>query len=79
MSEDHTPIVFRLSMERVDGGIVRVQLLQPDRESQLCEDYQLVWECTLAQDATESAQRAALRATMRYINEFVDLSQGGRF
>lgn len=79
MSEDHTPIVFRLAMERVDGGIVRVQLLQPDRESQLCEDYQLVWECTIAQDATESAQRAALRATMRYINEFVDLSQGGRF
>lgn len=79
MSEDHKPIVFRLAMERVDGGIVRVQLLQPDRESQLCEDYQLVWECTIAQDATESAQRAALRATMRYINEFVDLSQGGRF
>lgn len=79
MSEDHKPVVFRLAMERVDGGIVRVQLLQPDRESQLCEDYQLVWECTIAQDATESAQRAALRATMRYINEFVDLSQGGRF
>lgn len=79
MSEDHKPVVFRLAMERLDGGIVRVQLLQPDRESQLCEDYQLVWECTIAQDATESAQRAALRATMRYINEYVDLSEGGRF
>lgn len=68
---------FRLALERVSSGVVRVQLLQPDRESQLCEDYQLVWECTVAQDCTEHAQRAALRATMRYINEFVDLSQHG--
>ena len=77
MSEDHLPITLRLVLERVDAGTVRVQLLEAHPESQLCEDYQLCFECTVAQDTTENAQRAALRAVTRYINEFVDLSQGG--
>jgi len=79
MSDDHVPLTFRLVMERVAQGTVRVQLLEAHPDSQLCEDYQLCFECTVAQDCTEHAQRAALRAVTRYINEFVDLSQGGRF
>lgn len=77
MSEDHLPLTFRLVLERVAEGTVRAQLLEAHPESQLCEDYQLCFECTVAQDCTENAQRAALRAVTRYINEFVDLSQGG--
>ena len=77
MSEDHKPVTMRLVLERVQEGMVRVQLLDVYPESQLCEDYQLVWECSVVQDSTRHAQKAALKATMQYLNEFVDLSRGG--
>lgn len=67
---------MRLMLERVEDGIVRVRVVDEDVQAPA---ESLIWECTVAQDYTRKAQKAALKATLDYLNTFIDLSQGGRY
>lgn len=67
---------FIISIERVEEGVVKVDVV--DTESVSDKDT-LIFSATVAQDYTRSAQKAALKATFNYLNEFLDLSQGGRY
>lgn len=71
------PTKFLLTMEKVTSGTVRVGVhdIDPDHP----DNTALVWECTVAQEWTQGAQKAALKATMTYLNSFVDLSGRGDF
>lgn len=66
---------FVLHIERVEEGCVRVRVVEEDRTS---GDEILIWDVTVNQDLTRSAQKAALKATMDYLNQYLDLSHGGR-
>lgn len=70
-------IQMQLQLERKDDGLVQVRVLDMDSESN--EPSVLVWECTVALETTREAQKAALKATMDYLNRFIDLSEGGRY
>lgn len=63
---------FEVQLERKDCGIVQVRVLDFDEADHPAH---LIWECTVAQEMTRGAQKAALKATMDYINRFVDLSR----
>jgi hypothetical protein len=66
---------FVLHIERVEEGCVRVRVVEEDRTS---GDELLIWDVTVNQDLTRTAQKAALKATMDYLNQYLDLSHGGR-
>lgn len=70
-------IQLQLQLERKDNGIVQARLLEYDHQTE--EPTALIWECTVAQETTRHAQKAALKATMDYLNTFLDLSEGGRY
>lgn len=67
-------IRFQLQLEKKEDGVVQVRVLDEDEGGNWS---QMVWECTVAQDLTRTAQKAALKATVDYLNSFVDLSHGG--
>lgn len=67
---------FVLHIDRVEEGTVTVSVV--DHDEQADKDV-LVWSVTVAQDYTRTAQKAALKATFDYLNQFLDLSQGGRY
>ena len=66
-----------LTMERVQSQVVRVALHDFDPDEP--DNNLLLWECTVAQELTKDAQKAALKATMSYLNSFVDLSEQGMY
>lgn len=64
-----------LDIERVEDGHARVQVFDTDLES---GERHLVWSCEVVQSFTKDAQKAALKATLAYLNTFIDLSEGGQ-
>lgn len=67
---------FTLHLERIEDGVVKVDVVDHDEQA---DRDTLIWSVTVAQDYTRNAQKAALKATFDYLNQFVDLSQGGRY
>ena len=69
-------VKMELNLERVEDGTVRCQVVEinPDDDSETA----LIFDVTVNQEWTRDAQKAALRAVMRHLNEYIDLSQGGR-
>lgn len=70
-----TETPFVLHIERLEEGKVRVRVVEEDRAR---GEELLIWDVTVNQDLTRTAQKAALKATMNYLNEYLDLSEGGR-
>ena len=66
-----------LTMERVQSQVVRVAVHDIDEDN--ADNYLLLWDCTVAQETTKQAQKAALKATFDYLNQYLDLSQGGLY
>lgn len=64
---------LELQLEYKESGIVQARVLEFDEGD---HPSTLLWECTVAQEMTRGAQKAALKATMDYLNRFIDLSQG---
>jgi len=66
---------YILRIERVEEGYVRIAILSEDKMSGAGL---LLWSCDVNQDTTRGAQKAAMRATMNYLLDSIDLSEGGR-
>lgn len=66
---------LQLQLERKDDGLVTARVLDYDEGD---NPSYLIWECTVGQETTRGAQKAALKATFDYLNSFIDLSEGGR-
>lgn len=63
------------SIERVEDGHAKVRVFDTDLQS---GERILVWSCEVVQEWTKEAQRAALKATLNYLNSYIDLSEGGQ-
>ena len=66
---------FKLQLERIEEGHVSATLIELDDQG---GEELFIWACEVHQDLTANAQKEVVRATMNYLNKFVDLSQGGR-
>lgn len=69
-------IRLQFQLERKDDGLVTARVLDYDEGDNPAH---LVWECTIGQDTTKGAQEATLKATFTYLNDFLDLTEGGRY
>jgi hypothetical protein len=69
-------IKMTLHIERIEDGVVKIDVVDADDQA---DKESLIFSVTVAQDYTKTAQKAALKAVLNYLNQFIDLSQGGRY
>lgn len=62
---------YTLRVERVEEGYVRVAVLSTD---EMTGSSVLLWACDVNQYSTKSAQKAALKATLNYLIDSIDLT-----
>lgn len=66
-----------LTVERVQRQVVRVAV--HDYDPDVPDNHPLLWECTVAQELTKLAQKAALKATFDYLSQYIDMSEGNQY
>lgn len=70
----HKPCTFKLCIDKVNPGTVRVSVHDVDEDH--ADTEYLIWECLVSQDSTNNAKKEALLTTARYLNKYVDYEGG---